>query len=107
MCIRCPSLNVDYETGRFANGELGTVLKKLMSDRRVDLSAKYSPCFGKYAFLADGSQDDLHIAIDNQVAVTGRSDERPVLDWLSSARGVKPQFYQNTWLHRPENGGLD
>ena len=35
-CARCTSINVDFDTGVAAQGEKGTVLKKLMPDRRVD-----------------------------------------------------------------------
>ncbi|KAK7754056.1 hypothetical protein SLS62_003902 [Diatrype stigma] len=50
-CARCVSINIDYETGRPAEGERGSVLKKLMKDRRVDTGNKWSPIFGRYAFL--------------------------------------------------------
>lgn len=50
-CARCQSINVDYETGKHGTGEKGSVLKKLMHDRRVDKGMKYSPVFGRYAFL--------------------------------------------------------
>ena len=35
-CGRCRSINIDYDTGRVGEGEAGTLLKKLMKDRRVD-----------------------------------------------------------------------
>lgn len=50
-CARCQSINVDYETGKQGTGETGSVLKKLMRDRRVDKGMKYNPVFGRYAFL--------------------------------------------------------
>lgn len=50
-CARCRSINVDYETGKQGTGEKGSVLKKLMHDRRVDKGMKYNPVFGRYAFL--------------------------------------------------------
>ncbi|KAK1764421.1 hypothetical protein QBC33DRAFT_198467 [Phialemonium atrogriseum] len=78
-CARCTSLNVDYRTGRTADGELGTVLKKLMRDRRVDPGVKWSPIFGRYAFL-DG-QDEIEIEVGDEVEVTGRRSERSVWDW--------------------------
>lgn len=89
MCGRCCSLNVDYDTGRTAEGEAGTVLKKLMSDRRVDTGHKYSPVFGRYGFLADelargeavAAEGGVDIAVGDEVAVTKRSEERPVWDW--------------------------
>ncbi|KAK8042731.1 hypothetical protein PG994_013214 [Apiospora phragmitis] len=45
-CGRCISVNIDYETGRMAEGEAGMVLKKLMCDRRVDAGHKWSPILG-------------------------------------------------------------
>lgn len=78
-CARCTSLNVDYQTGKPAVGELGTVLKKLMKDRRVDLGTKWSPIFGRYAFLGD--DQDMDISVGDEVEVTERRSERSVWDW--------------------------
>lgn len=50
-CVRCTSINIDYTTGKMGKGEEGSVLKKLMKDRRVDTGARFSPVFGRYAFL--------------------------------------------------------
>lgn len=77
-CLRCTSLNVDYNTGKPAAGEVGTVLKKLMKDRRVDKGNKWSPVFGRYAFLAE---DGFEISVGDPVEVTGRLKERTVWDW--------------------------
>lgn len=49
-CVRCKSINIDYETGKPGTGESGEVLKKLQKDRRVDAGAKWSPVFGRYSF---------------------------------------------------------
>ncbi|KAF4990827.1 hypothetical protein FDECE_14225 [Fusarium decemcellulare] len=80
-CNRCTSLNVDYNTGRTAEGERGTVLKKLMSDRRVDAGAKYSPVFGRYGFLVSKPRDDAIVSIGDDIQVTERRAERAVWDW--------------------------
>ncbi|KAG8422565.1 hypothetical protein J3459_010240 [Metarhizium acridum] len=93
MCNRCPSLNVDYDTGKIAEGERGTVLKKLMSDRRVDTGAKYSPVFGKYGFLNEG-QENMVLAVGDQIAVTKRAHERPILTGPCEHGVPSPQFYQ-------------
>ncbi|OIW35694.1 hypothetical protein CONLIGDRAFT_627744 [Coniochaeta ligniaria NRRL 30616] len=77
-CLRCTSLNVDYNTGKPAAGEVGTVLKKLMKDRRVDKGNKWSPVFGRYAFLAG---DDFKVSVGDQVEVTVRLKDRTVWDW--------------------------
>ena len=76
-CARCNSLNVDYNTGRVAEGESGKMLKKLQSDRRVDLGAKYSPVFGRYGFLtkADG-RATVEMKVGDQVEVVRRSNAR-------------------------------
>lgn len=80
MCNRCASVNVDYETGKPGVGEQGSVLKKLMSDRRVDPGSKYSPVFGRYAFLTPGT-DGLDLAVGADVSVTKHAEERPTWDW--------------------------
>ncbi|PLB47049.1 MOSC domain protein [Aspergillus steynii IBT 23096] len=79
-CVRCQSLNVDYATGKMGTGESGSVLKKLMKDRRVDKGAKYSPVFGRYSFL-DPESENVLIRVGDEVAVTKTADERTVYDW--------------------------
>ncbi|KAK3301671.1 uncharacterized protein B0T15DRAFT_423432 [Chaetomium strumarium] len=80
-CVRCTSLNVDYETGKPAEGELGQVLKRLMKDRRVDLGSKWSPVFGRYAFLGSGHAEGFTVSVGDEVQVTRRNTERTVWDW--------------------------
>ncbi|KAJ5802291.1 uncharacterized protein N7503_004741 [Penicillium pulvis] len=79
-CVRCQSLNVDYQTGSMAEGETGMVLKKLMKDRRVDRGARFSPVFGRYSFLHWTGHGDT-IRIGDEVGVVARSKERTVTDW--------------------------
>ncbi|KAL3955808.1 hypothetical protein ACCO45_011371 [Purpureocillium lilacinum] len=74
------------------SGERGVVLKKLMSDRRVDAGYKYAPCFGKYGFLARGVSG-LNLKVGDEVTVTKRSAERPVWDWPMKSKG-EARFYQ-------------
>lgn len=74
-CARCNSLNVDYKTGKVGAGESGKILKKLQSDRRVDLGAKYSPIFGRYGFL-DKTDGQMKISVGDEVQVTKRNGER-------------------------------
>lgn len=76
-CVRCQSLNIDFETGKMATGELGTVLKKLMKDRRVDRGAKFNPVFGRYAFLDRGAIGKT-ICVGDEVEVLTRSKERTI-----------------------------
>lgn len=59
-CVRCQSINVDYETGKHGTGKYGTILKRLMKDRRVDKGAPYSPVFGRYGFLGTTSTNSPH-----------------------------------------------
>ncbi|KAJ7879960.1 MOSC domain-containing protein [Mycena olivaceomarginata] len=77
-CGRCSSLNVDYETGKPASGEIGNVLKRLMKERKVDKGYKYSPVFGRYGFLADG---ELKVSIGDEVEVSKRNSERTSFAW--------------------------
>ena len=55
-CSRCISINIDYATGAPGKGAAGTMLKKLMNNRRVDAGRKWSPIFGRYGFLAPESR---------------------------------------------------
>ncbi|KAK4167640.1 hypothetical protein QBC43DRAFT_311163 [Cladorrhinum sp. PSN259] len=82
-CVRCTSLNVDYDTGKPAEGEMGTVLKKLMKERRVDAGSKWSPVFGRYGFPVDldDEKDSFVVSVGDEVKVTKRNPERTVLDW--------------------------
>ncbi|PYI09110.1 MOSC domain protein [Aspergillus sclerotiicarbonarius CBS 121057] len=79
-CVRCQSLNVDYATGKMGMGETGTVLKKLMKDRRVDKGARFSPVFGRYVFL-DRQSDGRTVRVGDAVVVARRVEERMVYDW--------------------------
>jgi len=74
-CGRCQSINIDYATGKPATDEKGTILKKMMSDRRVDKGTKYSPVFGRYAFVAPKSQGTL-VKVGDVVKVSKRNAER-------------------------------
>ncbi|KAH6627553.1 hypothetical protein F5144DRAFT_276063 [Chaetomium tenue] len=80
-CVRCISLNVDYQTGKPAEGELGNVLKRLMKDRRVDTGSKWSPVFGRYAFLDSRHTEGITVSVGDSVEVTRRTTERSVWDW--------------------------
>ncbi|KAL4869991.1 MOSC domain-containing protein [Aspergillus spectabilis] len=79
-CVRCRSLDVDYSTGKMGTGESGKVLKKLMSDRRVDTGAKYSPVFGRYGFLG-GQSESKTVRVGDEVVVASQMKERAVHDW--------------------------
>lgn len=92
LCDRCTSLNVDYDTGRFGEGEKGSLLKKLMADRRVDVGAKWEPVFGKYAFLV-GGLDGADVSVGDEVAVTKRAAERPAADWAYADKTIA-RFYR-------------
>ena len=81
-CMRCQSLNVDFATGKMGTGDSGSVLKKLMKDRRVDTGAKYSPVFGRYSFV---SQDSEHksIQVGDEVVLSKISPKRTVFGEFS------------------------
>lgn len=76
-CVRCASLNIDYETGKPGTGEAGQVLKKLQKDRRVDKGMKWSPVFGRYAFWG-ARKDEQVFSVGDQVVVTAVNKDRTV-----------------------------
>ncbi|KAI7338542.1 MOSC domain-containing protein [Hortaea werneckii] len=79
-CGRCKSINIDYATGAPGTDELGNMLKKLNSNRRVDQGTKWSPVFGRYSFLAADS--DWHsISVGDEVTVSKRLEETTKFDW--------------------------
>ncbi|KAL8691853.1 MAG: hypothetical protein Q9218_003014 [Villophora microphyllina] len=73
-CLRCQSLDIDYETGTYFKSVEGTVLKKLMRDRRVDAGKKWSPVFGRYGFLH--GKDERTASIGDEVVIKRRNAER-------------------------------
>jgi uncharacterized protein YcbX len=74
-CVRCKSINVDYQTGEQAAGEAGEMLKKLQKDRRVDKGSKWSPVFGRYSYW-DPKCGARTIKVGDDVAVTKFNRER-------------------------------
>lgn len=76
-CVRCQSLNVDFSTGKMGTGESGSVLKKLMKDRRVDKGARFSPVFGRYSFLGREGVGQV-VKVGDEVRVSRRSEEYTV-----------------------------
>ncbi|KAH0351249.1 MOSC domain-containing protein, partial [Aureobasidium melanogenum] len=93
-CVRCVSLNVDYATGKPGEGESGKILKKLQSDRRVDKGAKYSPVFGRYAFLGKGDEGKS-LSIGDEVTITQLNTERTTLDWPGIVLSLKEKDPQS------------
>lgn len=77
-CARCRSINIDFETGAPKAGEMGTVLKKLMKDRRIDKGSKYSPIFGRYGFIDRGCEG-VRIKVGDEVEVSKRNPEHTTL----------------------------
>jgi glycine hydroxymethyltransferase len=76
-CVRCQSLNVDFSTGKMGTGEGGSVLKKLMKDRRVDKGARFSPVFGRYAFLGREGVGEV-VKVGDEVRVSRKSEEHTI-----------------------------
>jgi uncharacterized protein YcbX len=85
-CGRCQSVNVDYATGALGANEAGKMLKMMQKDRRVDPGMKYSPIFGRYAFIGPQARGDL-ISVGDTVKVSKRSEERTVFGKLSLSPG--------------------
>lgn len=72
-CVRCKSINIDYNTGKPGTGPQGEVLKKLQKDRRVDIGAKWSPVFGRYSFWGVGERDEV-VKVGDRVNVKKVND---------------------------------
>jgi uncharacterized protein YcbX len=68
-CVRCSSINIDYETGKPAKGPMGEVLKKMQHDRRIDIGSKWAPVFGRYSFWGVGEKSEV-IRVGDQVNVS-------------------------------------
>ena len=75
-CARCVSINVDYTTGKSSTREDGSMLKKMSKDRRVDAGAKYSPIFGRYAFLKPDAHTERSISVGDDAYVSETNRER-------------------------------
>ena len=75
-CARCVSINIDYATGKYGTGQDGSMLKMLSKDRRVDKGTKYSPIFGRYAFLKAGGILNPTISIGYEAKVSKINAER-------------------------------
>ena len=102
-CARCASINVDYNTGRMAEGGKGKVLKSLQSDRRVDPGMKYSPVMGRYGFLSSKygvrPAEPVTISVGDEVQITKLNERRthfcklnpiPMVDHIWSAIILHP-----------------
>jgi uncharacterized protein YcbX len=57
-CARCTSLNVDFATGGYVENAKQP-LRHISKDRRVDPGMKYSPVFGRYAFMLGEAYSDV------------------------------------------------
>jgi uncharacterized protein YcbX len=80
-CVRCKSINIDYETGKQGEGEKGEVLKRLQKDRRVDVGAKWSPVFGRYGFWNAKVGEEKVIRAGERVDVTKVNEGLTVWSW--------------------------
>ncbi|KAI8938783.1 hypothetical protein NX059_004646 [Plenodomus lindquistii] len=79
-CVRCKSINVDYETGKDGKGASGDVLKKLQHDRRIDIGAKWSPVFGRYSFW-DPKRPSQIVKVGDRVNVTKVNEGLTIWSW--------------------------
>lgn len=78
-CSRCTSINVDLDKGRMGEGPSGSLLKKMMRDRRIDEGEKWSPIFGRYGFPTSAGV----LGVGDEVVVCVRNGEL----------GVSSRFY--------------
>lgn len=84
-CARCVSINIDYATGKYGTGQDGSALKMLSKDRRVDKGTKYSPIFGRYAFLRADESSKRTIRIGDEVEISKVNTERTKFGRLQNA----------------------
>ena len=82
-CVRCKSINIDYNTGKPGVGPSGEVLKRLQKDRRIDIGAKWSPVFGRYTFWAPDAPKSQTIKVGDRVNVTKVNEGLTI--WSKSA----------------------
>ena len=102
-CVRCKSINIDYNTGKPGVGPSGEVLKRLQKDRRIDIGAKWSPVFGRYTFWAPDAPKSQTIKVGDRVNVTKVNEGLTI--WSKSAH-CQPRIFVLT-LHRLARFGLD
>jgi uncharacterized protein YcbX len=86
-CVRCTSINIDYETGKPGEGPPGEVLKRLQKDRRIDAGAKWSPVFGRYGFWDMQGKDEV-VRVGDLVNVSKVNDGLTVWSKLSQLLGL-------------------
>ncbi|EAT89918.1 hypothetical protein SNOG_03187 [Parastagonospora nodorum SN15] len=79
-CVRCKSINIDYETGKPGVGAKGEVLKRLQKDRRIDIGAKWSPVFGRYSFWGVGEKSEV-VRVGDRVNVSKVNDGLTIWSW--------------------------
>ncbi|OAL52075.1 hypothetical protein IQ07DRAFT_564781 [Pyrenochaeta sp. DS3sAY3a] len=79
-CVRCQSVNIDYETGKPGTGASGEVLKKMQSDRRIDIGSKWSPVFGRYSFWEPRYPSQI-IKVGDRVNVSKVNEGLTVWSW--------------------------
>lgn len=79
-CVRCASINVDYGTGKMAEGPEGQLLKSMQGYRRVDPGHKYSPVFGRYGFVSMRNgvrpKEGFVVSVGDEVEVTLWNERR-------------------------------
>ncbi|KZM22306.1 uncharacterized protein EKO05_0000180 [Ascochyta rabiei] len=89
-CIRCQSVNVDYNTGKPGLGPSGQVLKRLAKDRRIDQGAKWSSVFGRYTFWAPNAPKSQTIKVGDKVHVTKVNEGTTIWSWPGLGSIPKP-----------------
>lgn len=79
-CLRCQSLNVDFDKGVYSEEKSLQVLKVLQKDRRVDTLKKYNAAFGRYGFITPNDVGK-EIRVGDAVRVSQLNEERSGFDW--------------------------
>jgi uncharacterized protein YcbX len=79
-CLRCQSLNVDFDKGVYSEEKNLQVLKVLQKDRRVDAARKYNAAFGRYGFIT-ANDVGKEIRVGDTVKVSQVNEQRSGFDW--------------------------
>ena len=74
-CLRCQSLNVDFDKGVYSEERSMQFLKVLQKDRRVDKVRKYNAAFGRYGFIT-AADVGKELRVGDAVKVAQLNEER-------------------------------
>lgn len=82
-CIRCKSINIDYQTGKPGTGKAGEVLKLMQSDRRVDKVSNHLPAVNwEDVVLTTRSSRNTRRYLDDMDFSPQETGKKSRLEWM-------------------------